>query len=171
MKSLQESLLDDEDTLLGNTTVMPKVESNEYLYYTQAWYDILRDMKESEKNINLYIDLYLKWMSDWTISLGTYNLEEINDFFKSKSKDKLYHYVNLYIEEQSEWTKNNATNLINKIRPKLISKDKVVSWLFHIYDGIFYKIYRSKLFSREPKTKEYYKYIKYVLINKGMKFK
>lgn len=86
MKHLIESLLDDEQEQLErlNIPLSPKVSKKEYIYYAQAWYDILESALDNRKNNNQHnwaelVKVYKEWLSDFDIIIPYEEFEEYKD--------------------------------------------------------------------------------------------
>jgi hypothetical protein len=80
MKSLRESILDIDDNI-DNLEIpkKPSVSKKDYIYYLQAWYDVMYDILDGgETNFSKWVwvvKLFKTWDPIWTIYIG----EEDND--------------------------------------------------------------------------------------------
>lgn len=86
MKNLIESLLDDEQVQLDRLNIpnAPKVSKKEYVYYAQAWYDILESALDNNKNNNQHnwaelVKVYKEWLSDFDIIIPFEDFDEYKD--------------------------------------------------------------------------------------------
>ena len=75
MKSLRESIL-DVDTNIDELEIpkKPSVSKKDYIYYLQAWYDVMchiLDNRETNPNKWVWVvKVYQKWDQPWTIYIG-----------------------------------------------------------------------------------------------------
>ena len=171
MKKLYESLLDNDEELFDRTMVKPTVTESDYMCYEQAWYNILMNIKDTKENLDLYIKWYLDWKQPYIIHLDLYNQYELKEIIKYGDRNELEEFLKKNIEEKSDWFNNQFKILFQNASDKIKNKKDIVTYFFWECDGLFLKIYRSKLYKNDPKTKEYYKYIKSTLKYKGMQFK
>ena len=85
MKSLRESIL-DVDTNIDELEIpkKPTVSKKDYIYYLQAWYDIMSNlldngMRDFNKWVRI-VTLFKNWDPVWTIYIG----EEDDDIIDMK---------------------------------------------------------------------------------------
>ncbi len=96
MKSLRESIL-DVDTNIDELEIQekPTVSKKDYIYYSQAWYDIMSNLLDNgERDFNKWVrivSLFKNWDPVWTIYIGEedediVDLIELGDFEEAMLK-------------------------------------------------------------------------------------
>lgn len=114
-KYINEGILDDEDVLIKKTDAPkpPKVSEKDYIYYAQAWYDVLEEALDNPKNDNQknwaeVVKVYKEWQSEWTcfVSFEDYddNIEDWNwytsiDRFVEKTPKYEMDLMNNYLDD------------------------------------------------------------------------
>lgn len=87
MKSLLESILDVDNNIDAvEIPKKPTVSKKDYIYYLQAWYDVMYNaIDNGEINLSKWIwavKTYQKWEQPWTIYVGEED-DDINDLIAS----------------------------------------------------------------------------------------
>ena len=118
MKSLFESILDVDDNIDAiEIPKKPTVSKKDYIYYLQAWYDVMcHILDNSETNPNKWVwvvKVYQKWEQPWTIYIGEedddiIDLIELGDFEEAMLKATFKMGAS-----EMKWAKEYTDDIIN----------------------------------------------------------
>lgn len=118
MKSLFESILDVDDNIDAiEIPKKPTVSKNDYIYYLQAWYDVMYNILDrGETNLNKWAwitKVCQKWVQPWTIYIGEedediIDLIELGDFEEAMLKATFKMGAS-----EMKWAKEYTDDIIN----------------------------------------------------------
>jgi hypothetical protein len=118
MKSLLESILDVDDNIDAiEIPKKPTVSKKDYIYYLQAWYDVMYDILDGgETNFSKWVwvvKVYQKWDQPWTIYIGEED-DDILDLIELGAIEEAI-LKSTYKKGASEmkWAKEYTDDIIN----------------------------------------------------------
>ena len=168
MKSLQESLLDNEDIVIKNTSIpkKPSVSKKDYFTYEQAWYNILvNDFKCDKKNNEKFIKFarcYFIWSSGWSLNIDYDDFDDklFCDYIEDSNFNKIIEQTLPFLYKESKWEHEQNIKQIDTIIPTIRGQYQACDYFWGNNEGMLEDIYYNKVFNKAPQYSQYYNTIK-----------
>ena len=165
MKSLPESLLDDEDIVIKNTSIpkKPNIDKKDYLTYEQAWYNILKyEFNWDDKKFIKFAQLYYEWSSGWTPSIDYDDFDDklFYDYIEDGNFNKIIKQTLPFLYKESKWEHEQNLQQIEEIVPNISNKISACDYFWGNNEGSLEDVYYNKVFNKAPRYSQYYNTIK-----------
>lgn len=118
MKSLRESILDIDDNI-DNLEIpkKPTVSKKDYIYYLQAWYDVMYDILDGgETNLSKWAwitKVYQKWDQPWTIYISDEDDKIIDMIELGQFEEAILKATHKMSTSEMKWGKEYIDDIIN----------------------------------------------------------
>ena len=165
MKSLRESIL-DVDTNIDELEIpkQPTVSKKDYIYYLQAWYDVISNLLDNgERDFNKWVwivKLFKIWDPDWTIYIGEEDDEIIDMINNGNTEEAMLKATFKMGASEKKWSHEYMDDIINDFkngqgydRLSRLSSNSILIAL--LGDGDLLLALESEEFSDGPKYTKY----------------
>lgn len=118
MRSLLESILDVDDNIDAiEIPKKPTVSKKDYIYYLQAWYDVMCNILDS-REINLskwiwIVKVYQKWDQPWAIYISEEDEEIIDMIEIGQFEEAMLKATSKMGTSEMKWAKEYTDDIIN----------------------------------------------------------
>lgn len=165
MKSLRESILDIDDNI-DNLEIpkKPSVSKKDYIYYLQAWYDIMSNLLDNGmRDLNKWVwivKLFKAWDPVWTIYIGEDDDEIIDMINLGNTEEAMLKATFKMGASEMKWAHEYMDDIINEFkngqdqgRLSLLSSNSILTALLGEYES--FSVLENKEFSDGPKYNKF----------------